>query len=353
MRVTWLALEWPREGEHSGGVGRYVRRLAEQMRSLVDLTVVAYEGAQPLEGVRIVTIPGARGRFQRYYAGAWHARTQVRLTMPDLIHAHGDDFLLNGDAPIVRSFYGSSWEEARSSRGLRKLNHLVLAGGELVSKHRARLKLGIAPESVSRFNCDYVVPPYLKANTTAPTRQPADVPTVLFIGSRMSRKRGWLVERSVQAIRDSGRLVRLVVVGPEGDSALWQPWVEHESGLTDSEVAALLDSAWVLASPSLYEGFGIPLLEALDHHVRVVATANPGSKYLRELAEDSVPLELPVDADFEKSLRQALDSGPLLTVDQATAADQLVDHMTALGSPERIVSIYREALLATAEKKRA
>ena len=47
--------------------------------------------------------------------------------------------------------------------------------------------------------------------------------------------------------------------------------------LADSELAALYRRAWVYASPSTYEGFGLPYVEAMACGVPVVATPNPGS----------------------------------------------------------------------------
>jgi glycosyltransferase involved in cell wall biosynthesis len=62
----------------------------------------------------------------------------------------------------------------------------------------------------------------------------------------------------------------------------------------DAGRRALLDHAAVLAYPSIYEGFGFPLLEAMSADVPVVA-ARAGS--IPEVAGDSALLVEPTDDD--------------------------------------------------------
>ena len=49
---------------------------------------------------------------------------------------------------------------------------------------------------------------------------------------------------------------------------------------SDDELGELYSRAWVLAAPSLYEGFGVYYLEAMASDTMVVATPNPGSMYV-------------------------------------------------------------------------
>lgn len=346
MRVTWLALEWPRSNHHSGGVGRYAARLAERTAKLVELTVVTYEGATPIPGIRYKFIPAPKGRIERYYASAWHARNAVAASRPDVIHAHGDDFLLRADAPIVRTFYGLSLSEARSSTGLRKYNHYLLALLEDLSAKRATARLGIAPEAVDHFNCEDLFPPFLGIAQIS-SRQPSPVPTVVFIGSYHGRKQGRLAQQAVERLRSNGFAdTRLVVIGPKDDARNWASWVEHCSGLNDQQVSESLASAWVLVSPSSYEGFGIPIVEGLAHEVAVIALANPGSTYIRSQADTSVPLIITDPGGFIDAVLTRMKSGPLLSDSESASAKNVVAKLTHAGSPERLVEIYRDVLEA-------
>lgn len=342
MKVTWIALEWPREGHHAGGVGRYVQRLAERIRSLVDLTVICYEDSVPMDGVRFVRLPAPRGRLGRYYTSALRASRALRHIPSDVIHSHGDDVLLPRRVPMIRTFYGSSLNEARSSRGLRKYNHYLLALLEQRSAARAVMKLGIAPESKELMGCDAIFPPYFGVEH-APARPSAN-PSAVFIGSFDGRKQGRIAQAAVEEIRRDGIDLTLTVIGPRDDASSWAPWVEHRSGLSDAEVAEVLRGSWMLLSPSAYEGFGIPVLEALDHGIAAIAYPNPGSTYLRSLASEATPLVIAERDAFTAALRARISVGPELSEDERSGARELLDEVIADGSPERLAAYYRAAI---------
>ncbi|WP_425844464.1 glycosyltransferase family 4 protein [Agrococcus sp. TSP3-2-1] len=344
MRVTWLALEWPRAGHHSGGVGRYSQRLAERMRDLVELTVICFEGAVPMEGVRLETLPAARGRIDRYYGATLRASRATRRLQPDLVHSHGDDLLLPRGVPLVRTFYGSSLGEARSSSGLRKLNHYVLAGLEARSAARATRKLAIGPESLELLHCDAIVPPYF--GVPPGERRPSATPSVVFVGSFEGRKQGRVAQEALAALGGERGDVALTVIGPADDASAWAPWVDHRSGLSDHEVADVMRRAWALVSPSAYEGFGIPMLEGLDHGLPVVAYPTPGSEYLRSRADGPVPLDLASGAAFTEALRRRLAAGPELEPAEQHAARRLIDEVLEAGSPARLLAHYEAAIRA-------
>ena len=343
LRVVWLSMEWPQGNAHVGGVGRYTFRLAESMKELVDLTVVTLSGAQQMDGVSIVELPRHKTRLARFYILPILARNAVANLSADVIHAHGDDWALKSNTPVVRSFYGSSWSEAVSSTGLRKLNHVVLYGLEKVSSKRATASLAIAPESRDAFGCEYVVPPIvdLPERTEVVNR----VPRAVFIGSHQGRKRGWLAEKAVAEVRRRlDRTFELWVVGPQSDAESWAPDVRHCSGMSDEDVAELISTSWLLLAPSLCEGFGIPTVEALNQRTAVVASWNPGNRYFRNLAHPDVPLVCTAsDEDYLEAVVDRVRSGPALSDAESWAADDLVQQLKDASSTGRLLVIYGRA----------
>lgn len=348
MKVTLICLEWP-TSEHSGGVSRYAYRLAQGLRELVDLTIVTVDSGLDLPGATMVKVPSSSSRFSRYYVSPLHIRASLKSIDSEIIHSFGDDWMLGSSkTPLVRTFFGSSWSEAKSSTGLRRLNHAVLAVTEKISQWRAATRIAIAPESMELFDCQFLMPPVTSV-PMQPERVPSPNPSVVFVGSFYGRKRGHLVEQAVEdASHSLGQKVTLQVVGPESDRDNWAKGTMHVSGASDDEVQRLINDSWVLMAPSQYEGFGIPAFEALALGVPVIATSNPGSRYLAELTKESGALTV-VDDDSLLSVRlyERLRQGPTLQSRDYTAAQMAIAEIVEAASAQRLVgSIYSPLLIA-------
>lgn len=341
LRVTLVSLEWP-GSEHVGGVGRYAYRLANELKALVDLTVLTFDGAEPIEGVRFVTLPRPRGRFERYYKLPFRVRNAVHQLGGDVVHAFGDDWALRKahSVKIVRTFHGSAWGEAKSSSGLRRVNHVVLAALEQLASMRADVKIAVGPDSMKEFRCQYLMPPVSRVRVTGAERSAH--PRVVFIGSHEGRKRGYLAERAAsEAARAIGREVSLDVVGPPDDAGRWSlAGTSHHANASDAEVAELIERAWLLVAPSSYEGFGIPMYEGLALGTGVVVTTNPGARYIASIAEDINTRAFTLAAtehEFIRAVEERLDLGPLRSTD-AEDAQAIAEKIRHAGSAARLVA---------------
>jgi glycosyltransferase involved in cell wall biosynthesis len=149
-------------------------------------------------------------------------------------------------------------------------------------------------------------------NAQAEVRQRYGLPRrfVLSVGSREPGKNRGLLLRALALLRDQGIECDLAVVGQEawryeGEAALVErlglgKLVRFLGYVPDDDLPALYSAATVFAYPSLYEGFGLPVLEAMACGTPVL-TSNVSAT--AEVAGDAALL---VDPRDTRAIAEAL-----------------------------------------------
>jgi glycosyltransferase involved in cell wall biosynthesis len=117
---------------------------------------------------------------------------------------------------------------------------------------------------------------------------------LLFVGALESRKNLPLLIKALPVLHDRHGKIPLVVVGRRGsDSDTVEkivrergldPWVKMVGYVNQADLRNIYRLASVFVYPSLVEGFGIPLLEAMASSLPVVASR---SSALPEIAQDA------------------------------------------------------------------
>jgi glycosyltransferase involved in cell wall biosynthesis len=110
-------------------------------------------------------------------------------------------------------------------------------------------------------------------------------PFFLVVGAADRRKNLALVERAMAKVVESHPEATLVLAGPRRGSGAADPaWRRTVGFVSDDDLVSLYRSARALIAPSSYEGFGLPVLEAMQLGTPVIAVR---ASSLPEVAGDA------------------------------------------------------------------
>jgi glycosyltransferase involved in cell wall biosynthesis len=176
-------------------------------------------------------------------------------------------------------------------------------------------------------------------------------PYVFAIGTVQPRKNYARIIEALARLRAAGLDISLVIAGGKG-------WLEDEMYRTieytrmsefvhligfadDADLPALYSGAACVAFPSLYEGFGFPILEGMACGTPVV-TANVSS--LPEVAGEDALMVNPLDVDeLTNAIRRLLED-TALREDLIGRGFERVKQFTWANSAQHLLEIYRTVL---------
>jgi glycosyltransferase involved in cell wall biosynthesis len=321
----------------AGGVRRYVTELFGAMRSVAPDTTIIAIGADPLIALPSgidradarTTLPtnlgwaatglplaAARQRFDVFHAPAytaplWGARPLV-VTIHDVSYARRPEWYPYRIDPMRRRFYASS-----ARRANRVITDSEFSRGEIAAAYAIdRARIDVVPLGVNpRFTPDASI---------------AHEPIALHVGDLHPRRNLSLVLDVVLDLRRTtpdARALRLTLIGT--DRGLLADLraqaarggapeaLEYLGSVDDDALLAAYRRASIFVYPSRYEGFGLPVLEAMACGVPVVATT---AGAVPEVAGSGAVLVDPDDArGWREAMSRILTDATFRTARQAEA----------------------------------
>ena len=222
---------------------------------------------------------GPRDALVEYWNGMpflsplWERRPKVVV----LHHVHAEMWkMVLGDAPTLASI-GDFVERRLAPLAYRRTRIVTLSDS---SKADILEQLGLRPERID------VVPPGVDPRFTPSTEVPkADRPLVVAVGRLVPVKRYDLLLAACAEARRTVPDLELAIVGdgferPALDAQVRSldadSWVRFTGFLREHELVDLYRQAWVVASASAREGWGMSLTEAGACGTPAVATRIPG-----------------------------------------------------------------------------
>lgn len=235
-----------------------------------------------------------------------HSRTLLTATLHDLTCWFLPQFHSEAN---IRADHAFASNIVRKAAG-------VIAISERTRQDAVR-HLGLAPEKITVIH-NGVAAAYFDAKPGVPPKYGLGKPYVLFVGTIEPRKNvSTLLDAWPQLPESVRHEVDLVVAGPSGwrnEQALarlraGEAGVRYLGYVPEHDLPSLTAGAAAFVYPSLYEGFGFPVAQAMAAGVPVITA---GTSCLPEIAGDAALLIDPLSpAEIASALRLLLDSPDL------------------------------------------
>ena len=327
-----IGIDYTPAYEQGGGIGRYVRELVTALSLIDQMTQYSLF----VSGSSASQLPQSLGsnfhwkptRFTpKWLARIWH---RARLPLPvefftgSLSLFHATDFVLPPTlpaVPTVLTVHDLSFVRVSDSaspalkqyldvvvpRSVSRATHILAdsqaTADDLISFYGvSSKKISVLLSGVnSKFSQD------ISSKVLMTTRKKYildDFPYIFTVGTVQPRKNYIRLIQSLAQLHSKGIDIHLVIAGGKGwlDNPIYKAIDDnhmrdfvHFIGFADDEdLPALYKNATCLAFPSLYEGFGLPVLEAMAAGIPVL-TSNVSS--LPEVAGDAAITVDPYDLE--------------------------------------------------------
>lgn len=333
------------------GIGYYCLHIVQELKNNKDIDLILFSPStfnidkETLKGTKIVH-GNCKGSISRQIWGEVHLPKLIKKHHIDVFWgpSHRIPLLLSHKKPSVLTIHDLIWRKApktmaKTTRMLETLfmppslrkAHVVIAD----SLSTANDIKHYYPQLSNKIRHIPLGPGFFyNKNQTKNENSDQDLskPYILFIGTLEPRKNLIsLLEAFNQLPSDLKTEFNLIIAGGKGwgnvdlnskiSSLNIQESVNVLGYIDKSEMIALCKNAYILAMPSLYEGFGFPILEAQSYGVPVITSDNSS---MPEVAGEGAIITNPYSVESIKSaleqilsnrsLRQKLSEKALINV---------------------------------------
>lgn len=330
-------------GRHRTGDETYVENLLRRLQALAgdEFRFAALTRRPDLVPERVEPVE-VRARFQelRMLIGVPRALGRLRPAIAHFQHSLPPRWR----GPMVVTVHDLSFERTATAMGRR--DRAIFKVVVPWSVGRARHVIAVS-ERTKRDLVELYKVPEERITVTPHGIDPAFGPSrtgnpgadgahdyLLFVGAIQERKNPLAALDAAKAVG-----LRLVVAGPEREPALARELERRGADLRGyvekDQLASLYRGAAALVLPSRYEGFGLPVLEAMACGTPVVVNPDPA---LKEVAGDAALYAEP--AELPDAIRQAIAGRDRLVAAGLSRASQFSWDETA----RLTLEAYRKAL---------
>ncbi len=251
--------------------------------------------------------------FKRILYPLWFK--SLNFSKYDIVHIHGDGGFISYQKNFIRTFYGTAALEMKNTKSFKgKVAQGISYFFEKKESKNCIWNIGIAPhikEYLPRVQVTIpcMLPDYKDLKNISEqnfTDMPSSkiekenktpYPSIIFLGSRFSRKRGEKALDIFLALKKTSPNITMTYIGPNQESTFFKSDskysnIDFHSGVSQDELNSLFKKSWIYLSLSSYEGFGLGIIEAMAMGCLVISTPNSGTDFLLQNQKNGIVCEI-------------------------------------------------------------
>ena len=304
-----IAVECSRLARDTRGIGRYVRALLPRLLAQRPaLRMIAFARARDeVDELRWALdelgLPAARVETRLFgdlrasdadlWWYPWNVTRPVHRTGTVVATVHDVSPLVYPDPRRTKWWQNRRWQRLYDAT-VRRSNVMLTVSGFTAGELRRVLDVPRDRVRVTPLAADDFPVPPVSRDADVLARLGVRVPFVLAVGTKDRRKNLALLDRAMPHVVDLLPSAKLVVVGQLNaeDAGGDAPWRHAVGFVSEADLASLYRSARALVMPSLYEGFGLPVLEAMRLGAPVICARTSS---LLEVGGDAARFVSPTD----------------------------------------------------------
>lgn len=332
----------------SGGLHRYVTELALALGRAFPEDEFPLLSDQPFKlphgaGPNVFAAPGPANWFEKRWWTYGASKTCARLQANVF---HGTNFAVpyRGKLPSVLTLHdlspwmnpewhsGADRVRTRAPRMIEQEATLIVTPTEAI-RRQAITHFALAPERV------FAIPHGASPNFRPAATTPDPHPYFLFVGTWEPRKN---ITGLLEAWRALNTNVRLLIAGRRRADF---PQPNPESGIEwlgeipETDLPALYSGALAVVYPSFYEGFGLPVLEAMQCGACVITSRDPA---ITEVAAGAA-LQAANVTELSQAMRAVIDQPELAAAFREKALARSAEFSWER-SARSTYAVYQEAI---------
>jgi glycosyltransferase involved in cell wall biosynthesis len=337
-RAMVVAVEATRLAREVRGIGRYVRAMLPRLlaqrpglrlvlfvrrqREFAELSALFAESPLLRDNVSLRPIREMQSSQADVFWYPWNIASPVPARGAVVVTMHDVAPLAIPDPRLLAWRKNLRWR-MRYRATVRRAT-LIVADSSFTADEIGRV-LGVPRERmrVVLLAADDFTAPSPSHDATALDRLGVHAPFVLAVGASDRRKNLALLERAMELVVATHPDATLVLAGPRRKSKSSAPpaaWKRAVGFVSDDDLVALYRGASALVMPSSYEGFGLPVLEAMQLGTPVICVR---ASSLPEVAGDAAAwVEADDDAQLAAAISQVLSDDRVSRTMRAASLEQ-------------------------------